>query len=96
MFSYHALLGVQKIFFIHQTMLGIFLFCNSLTGRHPYPSGRPVFHDIRLVLLQHDETLLGVPAEALTSHPQAGQLGAPLEAGHYMYPSLQHIYLKNR
>ena len=60
--------------------------------RHPVPKKRPDFHDIMLLLLQHDTSVLKIPKEALGSHPQAGKLGAVLEAGKNMYPDLQNKY----
>ena len=34
-----------------------------------------------------------IPEEDLSTHPEAGTLGADLEAGHKMYIDLQSLYL---
>eukprot|EP00731_Ephydatia_muelleri_P029674 Em0021g197a len=54
---------------------------------------RPSFRDIHLRLCQDENTLLRIPNEALLSSPQAGLLGAPLEAGEKMYLDLQKYYV---
>ena len=46
-----------------------------------------------LLLNQSEQEVLKIPSDALSSHPQAGELGAPLEAGQNMYSELQHTYL---
>ena len=46
-----------------------------------------------LALLEHEGSLLHIPPEALSSHSQAGMLGAPLEAGMLMYTDTQEMYL---
>ena len=43
-------------------------------------------------LLEHEDSLLHIPPEALSSHSQAGMLGAPLEAGALMYTDTQKVY----
>ena len=45
-----------------------------------------------LILLQNDQSLLDIPEEDRSSHPQAGVLGASLEAGENMYQDLQSTY----
>ena len=45
-----------------------------------------------VVLLQHDQSILEVPEGALSSHHEAGVLGAPLDAGKMMYLDLQNMY----
>lgn len=45
-----------------------------------------------LALLQHDQSILEVPKDALSSHHEAGVLGAPVEAGKMMYLDLQNMY----
>ena len=60
--------------------------------RHPIPRERPGFDDIMLILLQHDETLLVIPEDAFSSHPQAGVLGGTLKAGELMYLNIQSKY----
>ena len=61
-------------------------------GRHPDPKKRPGFNDIMLVLLRNDQSLLEIPEEDCSSHPQAGVLGASLETGENMYKTLQNMY----
>ena len=65
----------------------------TMVHRHPDPHLRPSFDDV-IMILGDDSTILNIPEDALTSHPQAGVLGAPLEAGHNMYYSMQKTYLK--
>ena len=64
-----------------------------ISVRHPDPKKRPGFNDIMLVLLQNDQSLLNIPEEDLSSHPQAGVLGASLEAGENVYKTLQNMYI---
>ena len=61
--------------------------------RNSDPKQRPGFHDIMLILLQNDQSLLDIPEEDLSSHPQAGVLGDSLEAGENMYKTLQNMYI---
>ena len=74
-------------------MVHCIIWCYSLPKRHPDPRRRPGFHDIRLVLSQLDQSILEIPDEDLSTHPQAGELGAEMEAGHNMYFDLQHAYV---
>ena len=53
---------------------------------------RPTFMDIDLWLWQSTDLLLKILDEAHLTHPQAGTLGAPLEAGENMYIDLQKTY----
>ena len=46
-----------------------------------------------LQLLQNDKTLLSIPEDALSTHPQAGILGATLKAGEQMYMDIQSKYM---
>eukprot|EP00731_Ephydatia_muelleri_P015152 Em0008g872a len=59
---------------------------------NPETCSRPTFRDIYLSLYQSTEFVLKVPDDARLTHPQAGVLGAPLEAGEKMYIDLQKIY----
>ena len=60
--------------------------------RHPIPRERPNFHDIMLVLLQEDKSIYDIPDEDLSTHSDAGTLGADLQAGEKMYEKLQRTY----
>ena len=66
----------------------ISLFCS----RHPQASSRPTFSQLLQALCQPDTELLSWSEEDVRVHPQAGMLGAPLEAGKDLYPELQQIY----
>ena len=46
-------------------------------------------------MLKEDSEILLIPENDASSHQQAAQLGAPLEAGKGMYLTLQHKYLIN-
>ncbi|KAL5486806.1 hypothetical protein EMCRGX_G019336 [Ephydatia muelleri] len=70
--------------FIYQTMIQ----CWNKDSHN-----RPQFRDIHLSLSQNDEHVLKIPDEALQTHPQAGILGAPLEAGENMYINIQKTYV---
>ena len=61
--------------------------------RHRDTASRPAFRDILLILLGNEADILEIPSDALSSHRQAGVLGAPLEAGEDMYRELQGKYL---
>ena len=52
-----------------------------------------MFRDLLLSLVENETVVLHIPPEAMNSHPQAGVLGAPLEAGQDMYKDTQNIYL---
>ena len=60
--------------------------------RNPETRERPDFNDIMLVLLRTDKNILVIPEKDLATHPQAGVLGAPLEAGEGMYADLRNSY----
>ena len=60
--------------------------------RHPDKEERPNFQGIMLVLLMQDRQILSIPEEDLSTHPLAGTVGAPLEAGEKMYQKLQMTY----
>ena len=64
-----------------------FFFC-----RNPETHSRPKFGDIVQSLRQPKEIVLVISDEAHLTHPQAGVLGAPLEAGENMYIELQKTY----
>ena len=68
-------------------------FHSFIMCRNPIARERPSFQNIVLLLNQSEQVLLEIPEEALSSHPQAGELGAPLEAGQNMYSELQRTYL---
>ena len=61
--------------------------------RNPETSHRPAFRDIIIALLENEDSILEIPSDALSSHRQAGVLGAPLEAGEAMYRELQGMYM---
>ena len=61
-------------------------------SRHPETSERPAFSDVLSALLDYEARVLFIPKEALETNPQAGVLGAPLEAGEGMYTELQDSY----
>ena len=65
----------------------------SYSYRHPESKKRPAFNDIMLLLLKDDSTLLLIPDEDRLTHSDAGQLGAPLEAGDKLYTDLQSMYI---
>ena len=56
------------------------------------PEDRPEFREILLGLLENESVVLVIPPEDKATHPQAGVLGAPLEAGQRMYSALQNTY----
>eukprot|EP00731_Ephydatia_muelleri_P015159 Em0008g879a len=60
---------------------------------NPDTYSRPAFRDIYLSLHQSTEFVLQVPDDARLTHPQAGILGAPLDAGEKMYIDLQKSYI---
>ena len=74
-------------YFASGSLYILFLFRNK--DNH----NRPQFRDIHLSLSQNDEHVLKIPDEALQTHPQAGILGAPLEAGENMYINIQKTYV---
>ena len=53
---------------------------------------RPSFREMLLCLLENKTVVLTIPSRAKSSHPQAGVLGAPIEAGQSMYTELQNMY----
>lgn len=67
---------------------GICTFCRSDT-----PSDRPGFREMLLFLLENKSVVLHIPPQDMTSHPLAGVLGAPLEAGEKMYTELQNAHI---
>ena len=61
--------------------------------RNPQSRERPDFSGIMLVLLKTNKSICVIPEKELGTHPQAGVLGAPLEAGEGMYIDLQKLYI---
>ena len=49
--------------------------------------------EVSISLHQSTDFILQVPEDARLTHPQAGNLGAPLEAGEKMYIDLQKSYV---
>ena len=78
---------------ILNSTLYILYFHDCLFLRNPNSKERSTFNDIMLVLLQSDKTLLAIPKDALSTHPQAGVLGATLIAGEKMYMDIQSKYI---
>ena len=60
--------------------------------RNPVAAHRPGFREVLLSLLGSPEEVLSIPPESLDTHPLAGVLGSPLEAGENMYSDLQNQY----
>ena len=54
---------------------------------------RPDFAELGVHALATD--LLSWSEDDMRVHPQAAVLGAPLEAGKYLYPELQGTYMYN-
>jgi predicted Ser/Thr protein kinase len=63
---------------------------------HPEAKERPTFYEIMLYLMESDEVLMEIPDKELSSHPQAGTLGADLAAGEYMYQEIQTRYVTKK
>ncbi len=53
---------------------------------------RPTFQILALTYSGNERMLLGIPKKDFSTHPMAGVLGAPLEAGENMYTRLQKRY----
>lgn len=64
--------------------------------RHPKPLSRPTFKDIINILLTEEDRVLQIPVSDASTHESAIILGAPLEAGVYMYTDLQRRYQQIR
>jgi hypothetical protein len=45
-----------------------------------------------LLVQQNDQSLMEIPDKDLSSHPQAGVIGADLAAGEKMFLDLQNLY----
>ena len=58
-------------------------------------ANRPSFREILLSLIDNPDEVLSIPEEALVTHPLAGVLGSPLEAGENLYHDLRVRYLAN-
>ena len=55
---------------------------------------RPTFDKLKTTLSElGDAALLAWSEEDRAVHPQASELGAPLDAGKALYPKLQNMYL---
>ena len=65
----------------------------SIFHRNPAADQRPKFRELLLSLLGKDD-VLAVPQKALDTHPLAGVLGSPLEAGEGMYLDLKLMFEK--
>ena len=63
-----------------------------ITCRNPKSEDRPKFREVFLSLISNKEIVLDIPHRELTSHPLAGVLGSPLEAGDGMYMDLKLKY----
>ena len=62
--------------------------------RHPDSSRRPTFDEIVKDLSENTYQLLSWRDIDKSVHAQASVLGAPLEAGHDLYPELQQTFIK--
>ena len=62
-------------------------------NRNPETFSRPMFQHIYECLCHCSDLVLKVPDEALLTHPLAGTLSAPIEAGEGMYSDLQRTYI---
>ncbi len=73
----------------------LFIFWTSIFSRyrHPQTKVRPGFRDVVVTLVGSEEVVLCIPEEDSSTHPLAGVLGAPLEAGENMYQQLQNRYI---
>ena len=58
--------------------------------RKEKPVDRPIFRDIVNILVQ--DRVLSIPLRELSTHPQAGILGAPLEAGANLYKAIYNSH----
>lgn len=59
---------------------------------HPETGCRPAFQDVILTLVGSDKLVLHVPSDAVEGNPQAGEIGAPVEASVKMYQDLCNQY----
>ena len=60
--------------------------------RNPSTGVRPKFREVLLTLIDDQECVLAIPQQDLDTHPLAGVLGSPLEAGDGMYSDLKLKY----
>ena len=65
-----------------------------LVHRNPASDQRPKFRELLLSLLNDKDDVLAIPQKALDTHPLAGVLGSPLEAGEGMYLDLKLMFEK--
>lgn len=77
-------------------LLYIQIYSSVSTYRNPDVELRPQFRDILTSMLKEDSEILWIPIEDASTHPQASQLGAALEAGKGMYLTLQYSYLSEK
>ena len=61
--------------------------------RHPERDRRPTFAILVTSFSQSDSSLINWSRVDTECHPQAGILGASLEAGRHMFTDLQSMYL---
>eukprot|EP00731_Ephydatia_muelleri_P014959 Em0008g679a len=61
---------------------------------NPATHSRPLFGDIYQSLCQSEELVLAIPCDVHLIHPNAGMVGASLEAGENLYIELQKSYLQ--
>ena len=61
--------------------------------RNPDKSRRPTFEAILRTLSEPEDQLVQWTREDTQTHPQCSLLGAPLDCGRDLYPSLQGMYL---
>eukprot|EP00731_Ephydatia_muelleri_P015335 Em0008g1055a len=61
---------------------------------NPATHSRPLFKDIYQSLCQSEELVLAIPCDVHLIHPNAGMVGASLEAGQNLYIELQKSYLQ--
>jgi len=64
-----------------------------LIHRNTDKASRPTFAELVQTLSSPVTDLLSWTEEDTRIHPQAAVLGAPLEAGKYLYPELQETYM---
>jgi len=64
-----------------------------LIHRNAEKASRPAFAELVQALSSPVTDLLSWTEEDTRIHPQAAVLGASLEAGKYLYPELQEMYM---
>ncbi|KAL5491175.1 hypothetical protein EMCRGX_G016415 [Ephydatia muelleri] len=68
--------------------------CPQLIYQNPETHSRPLFGEIYQSLCQSEELVLAIPSDVHLIHPNAGMVGASLEAGENLYIELQKCYLQ--